>query len=165
VNFLNNVGPWELMVIVILAILLVGPKRVLQIIQSIRQFAGQIRKMSGEFTSMLQTEVQEAQEVDREVRGVGRETSQDLRSTLKEVLNPFAAVQGELQAAAQETRQALENIAKDSLGPVSGTRAPAQATGPAAGTAQDDAGPAIGGVQTALKSASAGKPASEEKAR
>ena len=91
-NFLHNLGPWELVVIVVLAILLVGPKRVLQIIQSIREFAGKLRQMSGEFTSLLQAEVREGQEVDREGKGIERETSQDLGTNLEEELNTLAVV-------------------------------------------------------------------------
>ncbi len=109
-NFLNNLGPWELTVILILAILLVGPKRVLQIIQSIREFAGKVRAMSGEFTSLLRNEIQGP---GQEAEQVGQAAGQDLKRTVQEALNPIAAVQAELQAAARDTRKALESAVKD----------------------------------------------------
>lgn len=162
-NFMNNLGPWELAVIVVLAILLVGPKRVLQIIQSIREFAGKLRQMSSEFTSLLQAEVREVQDVDREVRGVERQTGQDLKTTFQEILNPFAAVQSELQAAAQDTRQALEKAIQEELGPLGGMQPPTQAD-TAPGIAREDTGPAIGGIQPAPQQKSASAPSTEEKA-
>lgn len=151
---MNNLGSWELAVIVILAILLVGPRRVLEIIQSIRRFTAQLRKMSSEFTTLLQAEMYEAQDLDREVKGIERETREDLRMTLQEVLNPFATVQSELQAAAQETRQALERAVREELGPT---------TDAAPGAAQDK-GPAIGSVRPAPQQKPTSIPASEEKA-
>ena len=163
-NFLNNLGPWELAVIVVLAILLVGPKRVLQIIQSIREFAGKLRQMSSEFTALLQAEVREVQDVDREVKGVERETGKDLKTTVQEILNPFAAVQSELQAAAQEMRQALDKAVQEELGPIGGIQPPAQATDTAPGVAQEDTGPAIGGIRPAPQQKPASTPSTEEKA-
>lgn len=117
-NFLN-IGPWELMVILVIAILLVGPKRVVEIVQAIRRFAGQLRQMTGEFTSLIQTEAQaaeqEASEALSEIQGVEREGSESLEDTIKDGVASITSLQAELQTTAQETRQALEGFVKDEL--------------------------------------------------
>jgi Sec-independent protein translocase protein TatA len=105
VNFLN-VGPWELSVILIIAILLIGPKRLVEVFQAIRRFSGQLRKMSTEFTSLIQSEVQaSARETDQAPRRPGGEVG----DMVQRELAPLASVQTEIQTAAQEVRQALED--------------------------------------------------------
>jgi Sec-independent protein translocase protein TatA len=114
VNFLN-VGPWELSVILIIAILLIGPKRLVEVFQAIRRLSGQLRRMSTEFTSLIQSEIQtSARETDQAPSGPDGE----VEDTIQSGLSPLASIQTELQTAAQETRQALENIVKEELGPV-----------------------------------------------
>jgi len=114
VNFLN-VGPWELSVILIIAILLIGPRRLVEVLQTIRRFSGQLRRMSTEFTSLIQSEIQGAAgETGQAPHGPGGE----VEDIVKGGLAPLASIQTELQTAAQETRQALESIVKEELGPV-----------------------------------------------
>lgn len=143
-NFLN-VGPWELMVIMIIAILLIGPRRVVEIVQAIRRFAGQLRGMSNEFTSLIHAEVQASEDEvsqapgdmtdDESVsipgdqdtsRGTKREP-EGLKDVVKEGLAPIMGIQAELQATAQETRQALESVVKEGLvEPITGIQAELQ---------------------------------------
>jgi sec-independent protein translocase protein TatB len=125
VNFLN-VGPWELTVILIIAILLVGPKRVVEIVQAIRRFAGQLGSMSSEFTSLIQAEVQaserEASSQD-EPQDARREADGKLGEIVKDSIAPIASMQAELRDSAQKTRQALERIVQDDVGPIAGMQA------------------------------------------
>jgi Sec-independent protein translocase protein TatA len=128
VNFLN-VGPMELMVIMIIAIMVVGPKRMVETVQAIRQFAGQLRSLSGEFTSLIQTEVQAAERggdaASTDAAGgpqasqdVERGTGGDLKDIIREGIAPIASIQAELRATAQETRQAFENVMEQDLAPI-----------------------------------------------
>jgi Sec-independent protein translocase protein TatA len=124
VNFLN-VGPMELMTILIIAILVIGPKRMVEVVQTIRRFAGQLRSLSGEFTSLIQNEVQAAERRgdqsaadaagDQDVtQDAAQGTGDDLRDIIREGIAPIASIQAELLATAQETRQAFEDVvAKD----------------------------------------------------
>jgi Sec-independent protein translocase protein TatA len=93
VNFLN-IGPWEMMVILAIAILLVGPKRVVEIGRSIGRLTSQLRRLSGEFMGDLRTEIEDAE----------RET----RKALEDVTEGGAAVSAEIESTEQEARQALE---------------------------------------------------------
>ena len=176
-NFLN-VGPWELTVILIIAILLVGPRRVVEIVQTVRRFAGQLRSMSSEFTSLIQTEVQTIKsetsqaladatgdepapatgsEEEPQELADGRETGGKLGEIIKEGLAPIADIQAELRATAQETRQALERVVKDELGPIADIQAQLQDAAQKTRQAlekpiQDETG-AIAGIQAELQDA------------
>ena len=98
-NFLN-IGPWELMVILIIAILLVGPRRVVEIARAIGRVTAQMRKLSGEFMGTIQAEL----------RATEQETRQALDSVVGEARRPVISVPAEIQAAERETHQALEEI-------------------------------------------------------
>jgi len=56
VNFLN-VGPWELAVILVIALLLIGPKRMVELARTLGRVTGQLRKMSSEFTASIRAEL------------------------------------------------------------------------------------------------------------
>ncbi len=67
-NFLN-VGTWELMVILAIAILLVGPERMVEIARTFGRLSRQLRKMSHEFTSTIQAEMAATERDTRESIG------------------------------------------------------------------------------------------------
>jgi len=79
VNFLN-VGPWELTVILIIAILLIGPKRMMELARAIGRVTSQLRKLSNEFTASIQAELQATE----------RETRQVLEDIVKDEPGPRA---------------------------------------------------------------------------
>jgi len=109
VNFLN-VGPWELTVILIIAILLVGPRRMVEIGRTIGRVTRQLRRFSNEFTSTLQAEV-----MATEHAATAGESPQDI---IKSITEPFTGLQAELQATERETRQALENLIDSTAEPI-----------------------------------------------
>lgn len=77
-----NVGPWELIVVLIIAILVAGPQRMVEIARTLGRASRQLRDMSREFTTALQTEIQAA---DKEAGKSGPDLSevrQDLEDTL-----------------------------------------------------------------------------------
>ena len=87
-NFLN-VGPWELMVILAIAILVVGPRRVAELARTIGRFTAQMRRLSDEFMGAIDTELQDAEQ---------------------SALGPAISIQTELEATERETRQAMGEI-------------------------------------------------------
>jgi Sec-independent protein translocase protein TatA len=98
VNFLN-VGPWEVTVILIIAILVVGPKRMVEVGRAIGRTATQMRRLSGEFLGTLQAEIDA--------------TQQGARQALEGIVETGEESVAELQAAEDETRQVLEGIGED----------------------------------------------------
>jgi len=101
-NFLN-VGPWELAVILVIAILLVGPKRVAEIARTIGRTTSQVRRLSGQFLGTIQAELQAAEQ----------EAHQALDSIAGGGQEPIASITDEIQATGQETRQVLEGAGED----------------------------------------------------
>lgn len=101
-NFLN-VGPLEITVILILAILLVGPQRMVELARTIGRATTQMRKLSGEFFGTIQAELQAT---EQEVR-------QTLDSAAGDGQESIASLPDEIQTTQQETHQVLEDIGKD----------------------------------------------------
>jgi Sec-independent protein translocase protein TatA len=102
VNFLN-VGPWELTVILIIAILLVGPRRMAELARQIGHTASQMRKLSSEFLGTIQTELEATEQETRQAMDVIAESGQ----------KSIASIPDEVRAAEQDTRQVLETVSEE----------------------------------------------------
>ena len=77
-----NVGPWELVLVLLIAILVAGPKRMVEIARTLGHYSRQLRDLSREFTTALQAEVQAAED-EAEATSVNlREVQRDLEDVL-----------------------------------------------------------------------------------
>lgn len=75
-----NIGPAELIVILIIAILVAGPRRMVEFARAFGRFSRDLRELSGQFIAALQSEVQVTeQETTRNLQ----EVSQDLENVLE----------------------------------------------------------------------------------
>lgn len=74
-----NVGPWELVVVLIIAILVAGPQRMVEIARSLGRLSRQLRDLSREFTTALQAEIYASEE------GTGTDLD-EVRKDLDDVL-------------------------------------------------------------------------------
>ena len=101
------------MVLLIIAILLLGPKRMVELARTIGHATSQIRQLSNEFLGTIQAEL----------RATEHETHQTLENIAKGEPEPVASIRAELEATERETRQALEDIAKGEPEPVVSIRA------------------------------------------
>jgi Sec-independent protein translocase protein TatA len=134
VNFLN-VGPWELVVTLIIAILLVGPRRMVEIAQSIGRVTSQMRSLSHDFLGAIQNELQTTEQealqamdglaeggadLSAQVQATERETSQALTDIEQDRAQATASIQAEIHAVEREARQALDEIAESFEGIVKG---------------------------------------------
>lgn len=95
-----NIGGWELTVILVLSILLIGPRRMIQVVESIRHLAGQLGEMTRDFTSTLEDEADQAS-----AAGTGQ--------GLAELVKPVTDVQRQLRTTADQTRRAMEGVVKE----------------------------------------------------
>lgn len=133
-NFLN-VGPWELVVILVIAILLVGPRRMVEIARSMGRVTSQMRSLSHDFLGAMQNELQTTEEqtlqamnglakdgadLSAQVQATERETSQAIEDIEHGRAQATANIQAEIQAVERETRQALGEIAESFEGIVKG---------------------------------------------
>lgn len=53
-----NVGPWELVLVLVITILVAGPERMIEIARTLGRASRQLRDLSREFTTALQAEIQ-----------------------------------------------------------------------------------------------------------
>jgi sec-independent protein translocase protein TatA len=92
VDFLN-VGPWEVIVVLIIAILVAGPQRMVEIARTLGRASRQLRDLSREFTTALQTEIQA---VDREA-GRSVPDLSEVRQDLEDALSRPPELQAEAE--------------------------------------------------------------------
>ena len=137
-NFLN-VGPWELTVILIVAILVVGPRRMVELARQIGHTASQMRKLSSEFLGTIQAEIEITEQETRQavdaiaeggqksiasipdqVQAAERDTREVLETVSEERQAAATSIQDELQALEHETRQAMKEIATGVQGIIKG---------------------------------------------
>jgi sec-independent protein translocase protein TatB len=147
VNFLN-IGTLELMVIIAIAILAIGPKRMVQVARTIGRMATRLRQISGEFTSILRTEFAELDEARQEVQGaIGEFTGSQGEQAASEVTGAvdgakaaadqsvgsliedglgLRQIASELKAASTEARAFVEKAATEAASEVEAEAAPAE---------------------------------------
>ena len=113
-----NVGPWEMMAILAIAILLIGPKRVLEIARTIGRITSQMRRLSDEFLGTLRTEIQETE----------REARQALQGTGEWDQLATTSLPSELETIQREAGEAAEEIATGIEDTIKGRRADEDAT-------------------------------------
>ena len=89
-----NVGPWELVVVLIIAILVAGPQRMVEIARSLGRVSRQLRSLSTEFTAALQSEIRA---VEQEVKQSAPELA-DVRHDLQEALAEPTEAQSDAEA-------------------------------------------------------------------
>jgi len=104
VNFLN-IGPAELMVILLIAILLVGPRRMAEIVRSIGRLSRQMRKLSGEFVGAIRNEIQATED------GVQRVVDE-----AKGTVDGGQGIPDELAETKKEADKSLKSIVEGDLG-------------------------------------------------
>lgn len=122
-NFLN-VGPWELVAILVIAILLVGPKRMIEMARTIGRVTAQMRQMSNEFLGTVQAELDS--------------TEAEARQALEGVVEGGGESVAELRAVEEETRQAIESMEEDRRSSATSIRAELEALRRETGDAVQD---------------------------
>ena len=107
-----NLGTWELVLIVIIAILAVGPQRLVQVVRTIQKWTGQARQISRQLMSSLQTELDAVEDL----KGTAQEAVQAVKEIQQGVTETVAAVSSDGEAltdTAEEASAALKGLKKD----------------------------------------------------
>jgi Sec-independent protein translocase protein TatA len=94
VDFLN-VGPWELIVVLIITILVAGPQRMVEIARTLGRVSRQLRGLSREFTTALQAELQAAEKEAGRSGPDLSEVRQDLEDALSGSIEPQVEAEDE----------------------------------------------------------------------
>ena len=105
-----NLGSWELVLIVVIAILAVGPKRLVQVVQTIQKWVGQARRISRQLMSSLQTELDAAEDL----KATAKEAVEAVREIQRGVSDTVTGGGGDaLAETAQEATAALKGLSED----------------------------------------------------
>jgi len=122
VNFLN-IGASELIVIIAIAILAIGPRRMVQIMRTLGRTAGKLRRMSSEFMGLVNSELRDTGldpetvkgQLDGEatvIEGQVKTTSTEAKEAALSLKQEIGSLQAELQAAATEARAFVRRAAQ-----------------------------------------------------
>jgi len=112
-----NVGTWEFVIILLIAILAVGPERIVKFSRMVGHVVGKLRTLSSEFTASIQEEMDA---VDEATRATLSEASVDEEEVV-------ATIPDELRAADEEVKKSVHEIAESGQKAVSGFTADVEA--------------------------------------
>ncbi len=132
-----NIGTGELMAILAIAILVIGPKRLVTIAQALGRIVRRMQGISSEFVGSLQAELAETEKEAREaMEGVaeeGADISAEIEGAERQAESGTVNVQKEIREFGQEAQQALKEVAESFTGIVK-----AEAEKPEAGEEEDE---------------------------
>jgi len=123
-NFFG-VGPWELVLIAILALIFIGPEKLPEIMRQIGRTVGELRRMSSELTREFQEELAPLQELQSELTGAPKAEQkttskpQQPAATVKPMSSPTSIAPPEgLQPPSSPTTSQAAGESKSSSTPV-----------------------------------------------
>jgi sec-independent protein translocase protein TatB len=111
VNFIN-LGSWELVLIIVIAILAVGPKRLVQIVRTIQKWAAQARRISRQLMGSLQSELDAADDLKATAQDAV-EAVREIQRGMTETINGASGGGEALTETAQEATTALKGLRED----------------------------------------------------
>jgi sec-independent protein translocase protein TatB len=128
-NLLPQFGFFELMVIAVVALIVVGPKDLPKLMRSAGQFVAKARRMAGEFTSAFDQMARETEmdELRQEIEALKKDNV--FTKTKQELDDSLAPLKDEL---GKETGAMTEAIDKVESGPETGPESGVESDGPPA---------------------------------
>ncbi len=140
-----DIGLPELMVILLLGLVLLGPDRLPGVIRQVTGVIRQLRSSYGDALAVFKDQLGDVQEDIDAIRGEISSIQGEVRSTAEDVEKDVKKVQGEVKTAGAEIQQGLDETAKEAA-EVAGTR-PDQAG------AEANAPPAVAAIAAARRPA------------
>lgn len=113
-NSFFGIGTGELMVIIAIAILVIGPKRLLQIAQTLGRLTRRGREIWSEVLKTIQTELQETKEaVVDEIAESGSDLSAEIKATEKETSAAIGGIEGRSKASSVDVQTEIKSIGQE----------------------------------------------------
>lgn len=113
---IGNVGLAELLVILIISILVVGPKRTVEIAQTLGRISRQLRDLSREFTNALQAEIDATESETGDIGAELRQVAEEFRGVLSGARDEVETVEKE----AAEISADLGQVAREAHSTMAG---------------------------------------------
>ena len=130
-NGFFNIGTGELMIIIVIAVLVIGPKRMLELGQSIGRLTRRGREIWNEVMKTIQTELQDTKEAVEEITAGGsdlaaevRATGQETDKTLKKDTAGVFDMKTELEEIGRETQQIMKEVTEGFASIITGQAEP-----------------------------------------
>ena len=113
-NSFFGIGTGELMVIIAIAILVIGPKRLLQIAQTLGRLTRRGREFWSEVMKTIQTELQETKEaVVDEIAESGSDLSAEIEATERETSAAIGGIEGRSKASSADVQTEIKSIGQE----------------------------------------------------
>lgn len=119
-----GVGGWELLLIITIALIVAGPKRIAVWMYMLGQFAGKLQNVWSEFAQTLQAEMDDAgidveiprtpptrADLTRSVQNIGRELTKSAEAPVKEVVDEVKGFGDRIQAENKAIGRGLNGAA------------------------------------------------------
>jgi Sec-independent protein translocase protein TatA len=117
VNGFFNIGTGELMIIIVIAILVIGPKRMLELGQSIGRLTRRGRQIWNEVMKTIQAELQDTKEAVEEITAGGSDLAAEVKATGQETDKALQkgsagvfSMKTELEEIGRETQQIMKEV-------------------------------------------------------
>ncbi|MGI9303086.1 MAG: Sec-independent protein translocase protein TatB [Gammaproteobacteria bacterium] len=116
-------GFWEIILVMIIALLVVGPERLPKLAREVGLWVGKAKRMVNSVRSDIEQEIQAADLKDilnkqqgeiQELRGLLKDTESDVKSVLDETDVAMKEFEAELSSDARQEAAVLENSGSDS---------------------------------------------------
>jgi sec-independent protein translocase protein TatB len=111
-NFFN-IGTAELLLIFVIALIVVGPRRLPEIARNLGKIMNDLRKMSQEFTTQMTQELnasaEELREIKQELEAPAKELVEEIKQELEAPAKELREMTREMSAPAKETETAMIN--------------------------------------------------------
>jgi sec-independent protein translocase protein TatB len=113
VNSFFGIGTGELMVIIAIAILVIGPKRLLEIAQTLGRLTRRGREIWSEVMKTIQAELQETKEAVGEIAESGSDLSAEINATEKEASEAIGGIEGRSKASSVDVQTEVKSIGQE----------------------------------------------------
>jgi Sec-independent protein translocase protein TatA len=131
VNGFFNIGTGELMIIIVIAILVIGPKRMLELGQAVGRLTRRGREIWSEVMKTIQAELQDTKEAVEEITAGGSDLAAEVKATGQETdkalqkskIDTFD-MKSELEEIGRETQQIMKEVTEGFASIITGQAEP-----------------------------------------
>ena len=112
-NSFFGIGTGELMVIIAIAILVIGPKRLLEIAQTLGRLTRRGREIWSEVMKTIQAELQETKDAVGEIAESGGDLSTEIKATEQQASEAIGGIGGRSKEASVDVQTEIKSIGQE----------------------------------------------------
>ena len=126
-----DIGGWEFMIVLVVMLLVVGPKELPAMLRTIGKYAGMLKKQAREFRAQFDEAIQESefQDLKKDVENLGEEAESSLRDTESTVRDEMSAIDEDFDKEVNLDDDAYDDDQEDAAGSSAAGKEDTDATG------------------------------------